>query len=277
MEGKPTKGGNMAGLSRVVRAPIVAAFPVLVFILSAPAPAQTDPNVTMSTEIVAGKPGTNFGAFGSQNQDLWISASEFTGKLDTGQADLTYDQFYFYSNQGSGTPQRYFAEIPLPSGAQISLVECRVTDSSAANDVFISLQRSPFDVNTNSGISTEFVASDSTTGATGIQVVSLPVDETILHTDQNIRNLYAVTADIASDTELRECRIVWRRTVSPAPAVATFNDVPTNHPFFRFVEALAAAGITGGCGSGIYCPDNPVTRGQMAVFLSVALGLHFPQ
>jgi hypothetical protein len=40
-------------------------------------------------------------------------------------------------------------------------------------------------------------------------------------------------------------------------------------------EALLAAGITGGCGGGAYCPDSPVTRGQMAVFLSRALGLHF--
>ncbi len=70
--------------------------------------------------------------------------------------------------------------------------------------------------------------------------------------------------------------IWWKRSVSPAPGSATFNDVPTNHPFFQYIEALAASGITGGCGPGIYCPDNPVTRGQMAVFLAKALGLHWP-
>jgi S-layer homology domain len=68
----------------------------------------------------------------------------------------------------------------------------------------------------------------------------------------------------------------WHRTVSPAPAVATFGDVPSSDPFFQFIEALAAAGITGGCGGGNFCPDAPLTRGQMAVFLSKALGLHFP-
>lgn len=64
-------------------------------------------------------------------------------------------------------------------------------------------------------------------------------------------------------------------SVSPAPGSATFNDVPTNHPFFQFIEALYAAGITGGCQAAppLYCPDNPVTRGQMAVFLAKALGL----
>ena len=68
----------------------------------------------------------------------------------------------------------------------------------------------------------------------------------------------------------------WHRTVSAPPAAATFGDVPVSHPFFQFVEALAAAGISGGCGGGNFCPDAPVTRGQMAVFLSKALGLHFP-
>jgi len=63
--------------------------------------------------------------------------------------------------------------------------------------------------------------------------------------------------------------------VSPAPGSATFNDVPTNHAFFQFIEALSASGITGGCQAAppLYCPDTPVTRGQMAVFLAKALGL----
>ena len=63
--------------------------------------------------------------------------------------------------------------------------------------------------------------------------------------------------------------------VTPAPPTASFNDVPTSHPYFQFIEALKASGITGGCQASppLYCPDNPVTRGQMAVFLAKALGL----
>ena len=55
----------------------------------------------------------------------------------------------------------------------------------------------------------------------------------------------------------------------------TFNDVPTGHPFFQYIEALSASGVTGGCNAAppLYCPDNFVTRGQMAVFLAKALGL----
>jgi hypothetical protein len=39
------------------------------------------------------------------------------------------------------------------------------------------------------------------------------------------------------------------------------------------VNRLAASGITVGCGPGTYCPHDPVTRGQMAVFLDRALHL----
>jgi hypothetical protein len=39
-----------------------------------------------------------------------------------------------------------------------------------------------------------------------------------------------------------------------------------------FIERLAEDGITGGCGNGEFCPNDPVTRGQMAVFIETALG-----
>ncbi len=56
--------------------------------------------------------------------------------------------------------------------------------------------------------------------------------------------------------------------------VETFADVPPGHVFFPFIEALAEAGITGGCLSQPpqYCPDLGVKRDQMAVFL--LRGLH---
>jgi hypothetical protein len=42
------------------------------------------------------------------------------------------------------------------------------------------------------------------------------------------------------------------------------------------VEALSASGITAGCSPTQYCVNAPITRGEMAVFLAAALGLHFP-
>jgi hypothetical protein len=49
-----------------------------------------------------------------------------------------------------------------------------------------------------------------------------------------------------------------------------FLDVPPAHGFHTFVNTLARNQVTGGCGGGNYCPDAPVTRAQMAVFLLVA-------
>jgi hypothetical protein len=61
----------------------------------------------------------------------------------------------------------------------------------------------------------------------------------------------------------------------PPPCAATvFNDVPCpGARFVDFINELAAEGITAGCGNGNYCPNDPVTRGQMAVFLVKMFGL----
>lgn len=53
----------------------------------------------------------------------------------------------------------------------------------------------------------------------------------------------------------------------PPPCTGVFSDTPCPGPFTDWVEQLAAEGVTGGCGTGVYCPGNPVTRAQMAVFL----------
>jgi hypothetical protein len=55
----------------------------------------------------------------------------------------------------------------------------------------------------------------------------------------------------------------------PAGTGAVFGDVSLSYWAVNWVEKLYADGITSGCGTNpiIYCPDNPVTRSQMAVFL----------
>jgi hypothetical protein len=54
----------------------------------------------------------------------------------------------------------------------------------------------------------------------------------------------------------------------PPPATGqVFLDVPASNPFAPWIEELFALGVTGGCGGGNYCPNAPVTRAQMSVFL----------
>jgi streptogramin lyase len=59
----------------------------------------------------------------------------------------------------------------------------------------------------------------------------------------------------------------------PPPPVGIFDDVPISDPFAKWIEQLFNEGITAGCGGNNYCPDDPNTRGQMAVFISKTFGL----
>ncbi len=55
--------------------------------------------------------------------------------------------------------------------------------------------------------------------------------------------------------------------VPPGATGAVFNDVHKGDFAADWIEQLYNEGITGGCGGGKYCPNDPVTRAQMAVFL----------
>ncbi len=65
----------------------------------------------------------------------------------------------------------------------------------------------------------------------------------------------------------------------PAPTPPTFADVPPSHPFYGYIEAVAAQGVVSGysCGGpgepcpGVYFrPGNSATRGQVAKFVTLA-------
>jgi hypothetical protein len=58
----------------------------------------------------------------------------------------------------------------------------------------------------------------------------------------------------------------------PVPQTQRFADVPPTSAFYNFIDAMAVRGITLGCGSGNYCPSDPVLREQMAAFLIRASG-----
>jgi S-layer homology domain len=53
----------------------------------------------------------------------------------------------------------------------------------------------------------------------------------------------------------------------PNAYVANFADLGSGNPFTQYIGGLVANGLTVGCGGPNFCPLNPVTRQQMAVFL----------
>ena len=58
-------------------------------------------------------------------------------------------------------------------------------------------------------------------------------------------------------------------------SVQPFNDVLSTAPFFDYISLMSGDHITAGCSTTppLYCPDTPVTRAQMAVFVVKALDL----
>ena len=70
--------------------------------------------------------------------------------------------------------------------------------------------------------------------------------------------------------------LVLALLIAAAPAVVVlashqFSDVPNSHLFHNDISEFAGAGITSGCGGTKFCPDDGVTRGQMAAFMNRGL------
>ena len=69
------------------------------------------------------------------------------------------------------------------------------------------------------------------------------------------------------------------RTLDPAVdppacgATTLYTDVPAGSGYCRWIEELTRRHVVTGCGDGVYCPRDAVTREQMAVFLSVTFSL----
>jgi hypothetical protein len=178
----------------------------------------------------------------------------------------------YRSYQTPGGATIFYAPVHLPSGVQIDSIALDYCDNSAGG-----LTLTMFDSFGDNQFAT--IGTFSAPNRTGCgYAVSAPLNYQYDANGGHLLSFYVFqTGGLDGTVSFRGAEVRYRRKVSPAPATATFpNDVPTGHPQFRFVEALTAAGVTSGCGAGSYCPDQAVTRGQMAVFLAVALGLHFP-
>lgn len=216
-------------------------------------------------------------AFGIGPQVTIVYGNEFNGKLFANSPDLLGDNNTLYFGDPTNAGGRYHAGLHLPAGAVLTDITCFVNDTNPSDDIRIGLHREVHDVFSNlpGSYSEAYMTSQ---GSSGYQRPSSgPLNHTVRYQDGTLYQIYYLFVDVRPATSLRECRLTWHRSVSPAPATATFGDVPTNFAYFRAIEALAAAGVTSGCGNGNFCPNQNLTRGEFAAFLARALGMHWPQ
>jgi hypothetical protein len=192
-------------------------------------------------------------------------ASGFT--MESSSAVWSYDSAWYRFSTTSSNPC-FVAPVQLPSGVRIRAVAIEGCDTSPGHDVMAFLSSCPI------GLSCSQVTFAESSGQPGCHnfgggpTVDVTVD------NENSSYLLRVCNFSGDDTTtFRTVKLLYQAQLSPAPATATFADVPTTHLYFRAIEALAASGITSGCGGGNFCPSQAVTRGEIAKFLTVALGL----
>ncbi len=195
---------------------------------------------------------------------LVIGAYEFQGfdsGTTTGRATNTADR---YITAGGNL----VASVNLPKGALVTGLELQGCNSSTTSVVSYYLGRIP------TGTSGDFFVGGDVPVSSGCGKWRTDFSHVVDATNGPYVVIWQ-SFDRGGLQFLTAMRVFYKLQVSIPPGTPTFGDVPATHLFYQYIEALAASGITAGCGGGNYCPDAPLTRGQMAVFLSKALGLHF--
>ena len=228
--------------------------------------------ICVAASAMAGEPSSAAPAYGIAGlSTATVSALEFS----------TYIQGESW-NPVLGTAARYLlsplgqfvAAVHLPQGALIQSVEIEGCDNSASGSLTGSFYAAP----SPAGALVDLADFDTGTAATpGCGTFAVTVSPPVTVDNQHNVYFFGLSNSPGDDsTYYAAARVYYQLQISPAPATADFNDVPTTHPFFRQIEALYKAGITSGCGGGNFCPDSPLTRAQAAVLFSKALGLYWP-
>jgi hypothetical protein len=225
--------------------------------------------------VAAGKPqpasATPAPNWGTNNIEVVnVHAYEFQANTSN---NLIMDDGNGYRYFGDEAVPYMAAPVRLPSGAQIDSIwvsDCSANDGDLVLGLYDNGQGG-----SGGGGGTLIAGPLLGISGCGISGISAPYS----YVSNLGHPLYVVVFFAGGQTDgsvkFNNFWVTYTREVSPAPAQASFGDVPTNDFGFQYVEALAASGITGGCGSGNYCPDAAVTRRQMAIFLAKALGLHW--
>ena len=223
-------------------------------------------------------------SYGDHDQVLRIPAADFQGE-DYVEAWIGPDG---YAYGGDGVDTRVAAGLFLPDGAVITRLCFATRDSNVGPPLlFYAWIRADKLVPGGEEPKSKLLAlvdsaDHSGYGSSCLGDLEITIrDRTYVDDDQVLdATAYRIgvyIADPGTDISLAfaSVDVTWHREVSPPPSAPTFADVPPDDGAWPQIEALAASGITAGCGGGAFCPDARLTRRQMAVFLAKALGLHW--
>ena len=225
-------------------------------------------SVTMSaqpSDVVRDPKAADFGT--SSLTHVRITAMEFV-PLQSGLAG-EWKSAGGFTRYPSNNASLWAAPVHLPGGSVVRRIELDYCDNNPTFHVYLTLRECD-----NQGVNCTDVAEvDSTNN--GCSFVS---DNTLNLRIDNYHKIYALSLAFGAadgSVALGGAIVSYQLETSPGPATPTFADVPKTDAAYQFIEAVYASGITAGCGGGKFCPDAPLTRRQMAVFLAKALGLQW--
>lgn len=176
----------------------------------------------------------------------------------------------------------FWAPVQLPTGSVVVYLDLYYHDTAPGAGVFAQFFRLHGGTPAEATPGQDFILGAFSADFGGYGVIEAGPISYVIDNDAELSvtgGQYIVGVSMSSNVQelaFKAVDIWYMQQVSPAPASPTFNDVPISDPAFQFIEALAASGITVGCGGGNYCPDAPLTRRQMAVFLAKGFGLYWP-
>lgn len=209
-------------------------------------------------------------SFGPYNWSSWTMGPS-DAAVRAGGVSFNNEGRYLRATS-SGTTASFTLPVHVPHGSEIQWVYVWYSDTDPNSNPSMG-----FYSGSNSGVGNLVLGMDpGGTFSGGARMASFgPISHTADYWTQHYYILALFSYSATGIETFYKCIVWYKLQVSPAPASATFGDVGTGHYFFREIEALNDSGISGGCGSGNFCPDAPVTRAQMAAFLSRALGLSY--
>jgi hypothetical protein len=240
--------------------------------LEPPPPARPEPDIQKDFEEHKPISPRDYGV-GNINI-LQIPAAAFVPFNTT----WTHDGNGYFFPASSNLFAHGWAPLQLPSGAQIQYVDLYYSDGDVTYDATAKILAATGSGSFNSVGFGPIGNIASSSGSSGQGYAASEIFAYTVNNDVQYNGgaqLFVQVTLPSTAIGFKAVDIWWTRQISPAPATATFGDVPTSHPYFRVIEALAASGITAGCGGGNFCPNGTVTRQEVAKFLVRALGLYW--
>jgi hypothetical protein len=241
--------------------------------------------ILLFASILWGTAAAGRAQFGTKELTTVIPTSSFQ---PSSSAFGYFNEGFTYYQVTSGNPAIFIAPVDVPVGGRVNQVCALVRDDDAAGEVLIDFSA----VELGGAATGPSVTALGSLGSGGSQTphyeslcVAPPLNTTVRafgdadgdHVNQYLSYRIAISLKASSNLAFGGAFVKWQRQQASAPVTNTFADVPTDFLFFRAIENLAAAGITGGCTPGNFCPNGNITRGEAAAFFAKALGLYFQQ